>query len=841
MNKSRETVKVKVLLGYLFLVVIASFTVWLIYTEVVRFSSEKTRLNPLDKKVLLINSILTNLYQAEGFERTYLQTGGYDYYAAYELVMDTIYQQIDTLISLSSTSTQRTHADSIHMLFDRKRKNLQELAAIRNSGSADEIYRTAMQRLMHDRDSINHRLQVYKTITTNRDSIYVMQKKQNFLNRLVHVFSSQDNKDSTLQVKVRQSVSFDSLLNTFNPADSVMQYLSAVMENLQEKNNETKRLVTEKESEVLANNLTISSQLHQMLTLFKNEEITASFNEMKIIQGRLRQTTLYMILLGILAIVAIIVFLTLILKDITKSRHYRDKLEQARAYSEALLKSKERFMLSITHDIKSPLGSVIGYARLMYKEPDSRQKDYYLENINKSAEHILKLINDLVDLSKLETGKLKIQYTWFNLKELIDETYSGFYPIALTKNLEFRLEFDISSALTYHSDPVRIKQIIVNIISNAIKFTSKGEVKLKVFITESFGTTDRISFEVSDTGLGISESDKFKIFDEFSRVASKDNRQYEGVGLGLAITQRIVSLLNGTITLVSLPGKGSRFTVTLPLEKYISPQKDVEIPLSKPGTEITGKTVLLIDDDEAFLDMISETLKKTGIKVYKHHSPAQALKFLENTHIDLIMTDIHMPGISGTDLLRHVQNDTSHEIPVIAITGGDASGEEDYLKLGFAACIYKPFQSDRLLKIVRNILSGNSPDMPVDSHFPENTVSYSVSYNLNQVKKFAEDDMESVHRILTSLVEGGSKNILLFRKYLDEKDYPSLFELIHKMISIFRQIEASEITAILGKIQSMADKPLADKQINLLGREALGMIEELIERICKEQNISLKA
>ncbi len=834
-----SSIKAKILLGYFLLFIISSIIIYVIYTETVKYSRKNSDLNPLDQKVFLVNNILTNLYQAEGLERTYVQTGNLKYYVHYEYFMDTIYSQIDTLNLLSAGNPELLYTDSIRTLFDKKRSNLRELVSIKKSRTSGELMKQTLDKLSKTGDSAEKIFSINKKVSTNRDTIFIKQKKKSFISRFFHVFASNESSDSVMQVKINHSVQYDTVQNSFNPADSTVQYLSLIMKNFQGENNEIDQQLEQKEREILENNLTISAQLRQLLNIFKNDEIIRSFNELKIIQGRIRKTTWYIAGLGTVALLTIIGFIILILRDISKSQKYRKELERSIEYSNSLLKSKEQFMLTISHDIKSPLSSVIGYARLMNQSDDKGQKDHYLANITNSYEHVLKLITDLTDLSRLDSGKLKIRNIWFKLDTLIDDTFSGFYPVALAKNLEFQLQNKLDNSTDYLSDPVRIKQILSNLISNAIKFTEKGKVILKVSLYESHRNIDRIKIEVEDTGIGISEKDKKVIFNEFTRVSSEEKKQYEGAGLGLAITQRIVELMNGTVSLKSGPGNGSSFTIFLPLEKWIKPASDNQVGTELSTEKPVNKQIMLIDDDETLLDIMAETLEKDKMKTHKFQSANSAIQSLKKNPYDLILTDIQMPTMSGIELLAFIRNKTDKNIPVIAITGKRSSENENYPESRFSACLFKPFLPEQLLEIVNKVLSERIPVSYTQTPYIPDNQSEELNYNLTRIRKYTGNDDADFNKNLLSFIESTYKNLILFKKYQDEKDFKSLQDLAHKMLSMFRQIEAIQIIAQLLKIEATEKNPISDEEWIELGNTTREKITWFIELFSKEQNISV--
>ena len=443
-----EPVKVKVFLGYLTLFVLGGAIVWVIYSEILRNSTDPSDINPANNKFLYINNILTNLYQAEGLERSYAITGQQIHYRDYLKLMDKISLQIDTLAAKLNNPIQQMHTDSIKKLLKVKQENVKELASIKKKNTSSARYQQAIKKLEIVNDSISDPVKVYKNIVTNRDSVYTRAKKKKFFERLINVFASQEKPDSTLHVKTTESVQIDSLVAPTNTVDTITSYVTAIVTEMRNETMAAELRLNKKEQEILANDLTLTVQLRQMLTNIENEELISSYQRVRTQQSSLEKTTWQIILVGAFALIALIFFLVNILNDITKSQHYRQSLEKAKAYSESLLKSKEQFMLSLTHDLKSPLNSIIGFTELINQDvPVTSQHHKYLQNISKASEHIRKLVNDLLDLARLETGKLTIESLPFNLKVLTEDIIEGFKPQAQAKNIDLRLDFNINEAV----------------------------------------------------------------------------------------------------------------------------------------------------------------------------------------------------------------------------------------------------------------------------------------------------------------------------------------------------------------------------------------------------------
>jgi len=829
------SVKIKVSLGYFTLTLLAALMVWVTYSEILHYSTEKVDFNPVNNKFIYINNILTNLYQAEGLERSYVQTRQPAQYQDYLKLMDNISMQIDTLALMVNSPIQQMHTDSIKKLLLVKQQNLKELSAIKRTNSSTAHYQQALNKLIVSKDSISHYMTVYRNVSTNRDSVYVKQKKRKFFERLANVFAAQNKTDSNLRVQTIQSVRVDSLIDPVNPVDTIAGFITSVMNEIRNDSIAFDSRLKLKEREVLDNDRTITMQLRQMLSNIENEELYNSFQKVREQQSRVEKKTWLIILVGGFALVTIIVFLVNILRDISRSQHYRKSLEEAKAYTELLLKSKEQFMLSLTHDLKSPLSSIIGFTGIMQEDISVLPRHQkYLQNISKSSNHILNLINSLLDLARLESGKLTVDRIPFKFKMLMDDIVEGFRPQAIAKNIDLQFNFSLPSSVVYLSDPMRITQILGNLISNALKFTEKGQVSIAVSSIGSSEQNDQVQIEVVDTGIGISEGNTRRIFEEFARVAT--TRQYEGTGLGLTITHKLIYLLGGTINLESKEGEGSRFTIVLPLEK--GEQSEVKssqiIVTQKLGAkaDISGKKVWLIDDDETLLEMTAAVLNSAGMEVFPFSDPQKAIDSFEKGCANLLITDIQMPNINGVELLKQILIKNGGQITAIAVSGKIM--EESELA-GFSAFIQKPFLPQTLINAISGHIKSETVIDQTDSlHF-----SYHNGYNLKQFAAFAEGDPEGLLQILVSFIKTGKQNALLFRQYLNDKNDHALSELSHKMLSLFRQLEANEIVELLSQLEHIDFARLHSKEFYSCGKLAIEKIDILLNTIQKEENISI--
>jgi signal transduction histidine kinase/DNA-binding NarL/FixJ family response regulator len=839
-------VKTKVFLGYITLIMLASLIVWIIYSEILTSLAPGTDLTPANKKIMYINTILTNLYQSEGLGRNYAQTGQIIHYREYKKLMDTISSQIGTLSQMTHDPVQQMHTDSIKTLLKKKQQNLRELSVIKKANSPASRYQQAIEILSAGMDSLvkssndstKQQLKINKTVTTNYDSVFVKQKKKKFFERLANVFSTKRVKDSALYVSVNQTVQLDSLIHAASPADSIADYFTGIVQEIKEENLAIEKELRQKERKVLENDLIITMQLRRILSNIEKAELVSSFQQIKAQQESIRQTTWLIVVLGALSLFSIVFFLINILKDLTKSQHYRQSLERANAYSEMLLRSKEQFMLSITHDLKSPLSSIIGFTGLIEGNAGVPMQKQYLQRIRQASEHILRLINDLLDLARLDSGKLTIESFPFNFESLVKDTIENFRPQAIEKNIDLACEYNAGSPY-YKSDPVRITQILRNLISNAIKFTEEGSVNVRVSSVRFSDKSDQVTIEIIDTGIGIPQEKIQSIFQEFGRVRSS-LKQYEGTGLGLTITKKITQLMHGSIRVKSTAGEGSRFTVTLPLEREGTTVVAENFREKQTGfrqdlqTELKGKRVWLVDDDLTLLEMTTRVLESAGLKVFPFNHPLEALRKFEKNYADFLITDIQMPEMNGFELMTQIKKKNRGPLRAIAMSGQQI--DEESLN-GFNAFVQKPFLSEKLIAVLSGDKKINTeiliPEKPVLSS--ENKLPYS----LHQIAAFASNEPETLRQILVSFLKSSRQNIVLLKKYLYEENEDAISALSHKMLPLFRQLEAHAIVELLVVLEQKNRTGVSQPQWYNHASSVLDKIEKLMTAIQHEEGLTV--
>lgn len=793
----------KIVIGYILLVglLIGAFT----YTmQQMNLLTTPTSLrDQLDHRRHITHRIISQLYDAESIGQT-LRTGNLNEYYHYLKAMKEVNASIDTLETILTDTLQQARLDTVRTLLQNKQWNMYAvLEAMRNTPT-DQIYQEQLDSLIAQQDSLLSTPHIRRKVITHHNSYTIHHKKKGFFKRLADVFAP-GKEDSTQVSNVIQEEYTDTLDEVYSPIDTISSMITGIQHKVfQTRQKETEMLNTRISSlRVIGSGL--SQRVNQLLENIEHDEQEAARTKLMQEEEIRKEAAETMAKIAIAAFVLVLVFSIVIARDITRNNHYRRELEKAKSYAENLLVAREKLMLTITHDIKAPAGSIIGYIDLLIRLVNDRRQQFYLSNMKSSAQHLLALVTSLLDYHRLEAGKMDLHPVAFNPHELLTDIYNSFLPLAEKKQLQLDFKEELPETLTLEGDPFRIRQIVENLLSNALKFTAAGSITLQA---EYHG--NQFVFSVSDTGCGMTASEQERIFKEFTRLSSAQGQ--EGFGLGLSITRKLVELLLGRIDIESAPGKGSTFKVSMPLPS-ISPKpapdtKEPVITLPKIHLRIA-----IIDDDriqmhltEAMLHNAEEEVKGLKVETVCCEQPEELIEQLKSRTFDLVFTDIQMPAMNGFELLHHLRNQDfaqAQSIPVIAITARGDMNENDFLQKGFAGMLQKPFNQSELKKVVKNALthltvSDNIPDTsPAQKETHETSPHTDQPYNFSPLTAFSEDDPEAAKEILRTFAQETQKNMEKLQAAISNKDMEALCATAHKMLPTFLMIEAQKAIPLL--------------------------------------------
>lgn len=805
MNDTKQSITFKVIIGYLIIAALAAVAVWFVYSQVVSYTKMAETTISSNKKLYLVGDAATNLYEAESLSRQLIQSGDPEDLEMYTDKIENIRLTLDSLKQTYVDTLLKKEIDSINFLLSQKTSNLAELLELRQQEGNQSYYAKVIAELQKMDGSFDQPdyEQRFPDLEPHQRRVLV---------KLLEY--------SNLETPNQQI--------TTETLDSLINSVKSVLIDFEMADRRYRETLRAKENELLTNEININGQLRNLLSTIEKEEREASLAQVSTSQEMIRDTSETIAILGAASFLVILIFLFLVVRDVTRSQRYRKQLEDANQYAEDLLQSREQFMATVTHDLRSPLNTVAGYISLLENSPLNHSQTHYLGHLKKSSDYILRLVNDLLDLAKLEAGKMTIEHLPFNPKNLIEDTVEGAIPVQKAEKVS--VEVNISQALDQPviSDPFRIKQILINLVTNACKFTEKGSITISAAL-EISKAKNYLFISVKDTGIGISKEKKEAIFEEFSQEDSSIEKRFGGFGLGLAISKKLTELLQGSIDLNSETGKGSEFIIKIPVEIT----NTSELPAPKENTGYTKEpaafSVLIVDDEPAQLSLISEFIKTTGMAIETSSNGKEALKKSKNKNFDIILTDIQMPEMDGFELLRSIKKEPSTaQIPVVALSGKSDIAPRQYLEKGFSGSLLKPYSSQKLLEILENILEVNLTE--IKGRFKKTTQS-SPNYSLEEVRMFAGGDKSALNAILTAFIKSTTDNLKKLEKAFEEGKKESISAIAHKMLPMFRQLKARSIVNRLDYLETTEPKNITTEHLEVLGSEIDHLLEELQQEI----------
>ena len=873
--KESRFVKTKIAAGYLILIAACILSVGYLYRVVMRDAAPDAEYGQLQSKRRAVNEVLYHLYQAESYGQ--LMIAGYQSCEAlYRRELRSVRERIDSLrrIGERGDSLQTMRLDSIvRLLADKERRTMSLRRSIRSGGTAsllekniraliegpppaDTARRSAPLRQADSllrADSLLHadslrmvlpdsllggagKLAAARRDTLPRprlveaDTVAVPRPKRRFFRRLADLFSPPKN---TADVVIsRREIVVDTLPAPAGPdAAAIRDTIAVVLQALQDSvTSERLGIYDTAWREGLRlrySNDLVNAKIYRLILDFEEEETEYVMHRIDAREALRRRTSHLLGGVAAGAVALMLLFVGISWRDINRSNRYRRALEQANRDNEALLAAREQLMLAITHDIKAPLGSVMGYIDLLSRLTGDKRQQLYLANMKSSADHLLALVRSLLDFYRLDAHKMEVDAVVFNPARLFATIRTGFAAAAAAKGLELRLESAPEADCEVTGDAFRIRQIADNLLSNAVKFTDRGSVTLRVGLSDG-----RLTFSVRDTGRGIAPEERERIFAEFVRLRSAQG--VDGFGLGLSIVDRLVKLLGGTLALDSTPGRGSRFLVTLPVGRAPEGGARPE-PAAEPAdaAPLAARRVLLVDDDPLQLDMVAAMCRRAGLVAECCQYPEYVGRLVAENRFDAVVTDIQMPAFDGFRVLEEVHR-RAPGLPVVAVSArGDLSPGE-FAARGFAACLRKPFAYGELLGALRTALGeGTLPTSAAPAgEAPAAEPSARGVWNLGALTAFAGDDREAARSILDSFVEQTTANRKALCAALDAGDDAAVKAQAHKMLPIFTMLGDEEVASVLRRAETASGA--LDEGLRGELRDAAERIARNLARVASE-------
>jgi len=770
----------KIISSYLVLGTLAVFVCVFLYTELKDEFQSKTDLE--DKKLIEAGTLINSLYETDTYANLALLSLSEEDLDIYFTKNDSLYRKIDRLKEITASDLQIQQLDSITALLDEKKENVEQLRSIKIETNED----TSLDAILQQFKNLESEMGKF-SVDTYIKNPSKMSKREIAIFKGFIEYSNQKLKDTGM---VRASM-----------IDSVLTTSKYIVTSAKRTAVRLKESLLEKESQLIQNELTISNRLRRIIADFDDEITANALTSEQFAFAKQKRTTMVLRYAGIVGSLIILLFSYLLITDFFKSERLKDRLRKEKQFSDTLLTRREQLLSTVSHDLKTPLNTIVGYTELFHNTAPNDKQEYYLDQISTSADYVTGLVNDLLDFSKLDAGKLPLEHIPFSLEDLIMQTVTAAKETHKKEGVSMTLHMDPSlEEQAFKSDPLRIRQIVSNLVGNAIKFTQEGSVIVEVISLKTQHQKQHIQITVKDTGIGISEEKQQLIFNEFTQAENDTSRQFGGSGLGLTISKKLAELLHGSLQVESTLGEGSTFTVLLPLEiSEVSVSKKRSKNLRSNG-ELRA---LIIDDDPALLGLLKEMLASLGVES-KGVSNFSTIESSTKEHYDFVLTDIQMPTVSGFEVLNKLQSQNAanyNKQPVIAMSGSREIQEFTYREKGFVALLQKPFLKNELAQVLHDIFPSKIAEektkpvkaAPQKSEYPLFNLSMLKSFFSNEtaLKEILEIFYTQTDHDFNELVQG-----------IRDKNLDILHAMGHKMLTMARQLEAKRVIPLLEQFEN---------------------------------------
>ena len=560
-NKNFEaymfSTRIKILVGYALLAIVLLSATWMVYDNTRSLSAVNHASERFMARRDIVDSLVFSMLETANAERSVL-LGDASKWERFDRALSGSKRQARKLRMLLNDTLKQQRLDTLMALLIAKRENTLLVMNVLKNNSRDIYYNNKVEALHSGRDSIVISPQTKERHEQHETVYEVVKTKRGFFRRLGDAFRKQRT-DTISTTRLTHQPSTDTIHHRLNIADSVANALAEIHSEQQRANDRQQDIISTRNDRLQLVSIQLTKRTWQLLEDIQSDE----HNAMQRVVGKAISSRRAMIVriavLGLLAILSAAILVVYILRDIKRERRDRQRILEAKTETERIMQQRERLLLTITHDIKAPAASIAGFIDLLSEYVDRPKAVGYLQSISGSANHLLQLVSALLDYHKLESGKAERHEVSFQPTALVCECVAQMQPLAMAKQLRLATDINVAEDMFCRSDAFRIKQIVNNLVSNAIKYTDEGEVRVGITVLNGW-----ITLSVSDTGCGMTPEELQSVFNAFTRLPGAQGK--EGVGLGLTITREIVTLLGGRINVASTKGKGTTFRVCLPVK-----------------------------------------------------------------------------------------------------------------------------------------------------------------------------------------------------------------------------------------------------------------------------------
>lgn len=511
------------------------------------------------------------------------------------------------------------------------------------------------------------------------------------------------------------------------------------------------------------------------------------------------------------------------LVNITERKHQAEALIHAKNVAEEALKTKEIFLATMSHEIRTPLNVITGMVREILKQDLTAEQRSLMSNAKSAAVHLLSILNNILDLTKIEANEFVLDKGVLDLKKVVRDAESIMSLQAREKNLNLKLEMEPSMNTVFYGDEARIRQVLINLMDNAIKFTETGTIGVKLWQSDSKGGMSDVHVQVSDTGIGIRPEFMDKLFSKFTQEDNDSRRSYQGTGLGMSIVKNIVQLMGGSIDVKSTKGEGTVFHFNLLLQPAPFEMLQPVEQQSDEVEEYAGKRILVVEDNEMNRYVVLLTLQSLMCEVVEVENGEQAVEILKSEHFDLIFMDIQMPRMDGVEATQLIRKELAINTPIIALTANAFQHNIDhYLAAGMNDFIVKPYLEKDFKKILRKYLPSGITTADVQL------------FDSSLLREVCKNDTQFMHRMMALFIKVVDEALPELQRMRGEQDFEGISRLVHKLKPSIEHMAITSVKESVQFLEKANKEPSKEAELYRQLDKLVSVLQQVREQVSKE-------
>lgn len=755
------------------------------------------QLSTPNTKLALVNNIFRQVVQLDQMQRLQTLQSNTKPYNPFIKESQRLQHMLDTLGSMSQgNDVQMKHINEMKSILHERDKLFIDYLTLQASLNKNDTLITQLKNLSSliagnakstDSNLVTTEKKVTTTTIEHEDTTADDADKKNFWDKL---FGRKKVKNKQFEKLVKEELNVKLDTSALGKQDSIIQMLGQTVTVEQSSRVKRRSMLSEQQLHLTNESNMLITQLLSILKDIEAQEMQRAANN-NLLATQIADTDIKrMNAILISFVVATVVLMYLIFIDILRSNRYRRQLVLAKEEAEQLGQVKQRFLANMSHEIRTPLQTIIGIAEQMQIKGKAEKKE--LDMFYHSSQYLLQIANEILDYSRITSGKFHFELKAFNMYHLINDIEHSVHIQAAQKGLQLVFKGDLSPTQNYIGDPFRLKQILYNLLANAVKYTNKGVIMLTTTCRDHEDRTD-FTFCVKDTGVGMSENEVEKIFLEFETLNNPATQKSNGAGLGLAIVRALVEGQNGSISVNSEINRGSEFKVNLSFARTTEIERSIEQQIDRAQVAHAGK-VWVVDDDKFILHLCRSILEKYHIAYRCFESAEELLAVPIDPDVNLMLLDIRLPGIDGVELCKQLKKKAPATTRIVALTAQVLPDEKEaILNEGFDGLLTKPFMEQDLLgTIMENTV--------IDKK--QLATAHSL-IDLSVIEEMSDHDKELINKTLSRFVVETNADLNRLKAAMANTDGPQAAECLHRLASRCGQVGAKNLLLQIRRIETI--------------------------------------